>query len=305
VTTGPSPTQPARLSRLAALALLWGSNFLWIKLALRGFAPAQLVFVRLALGALVLTVFLRARGNHLPRGRGVWAHLTLAAIFACVVPYLLFAYGEQRVDSSIAGLLNATTPLWTALIAMAVRLERDVTPTRIAGLAVGFLGTLVIFEPWRLGSQVLSWGGLACLVAAACYGVSFVYMARYLRRPELSPLALSAGQLIVSAALTALTLPLLGRSAPQFRADALVAVVILGAVGTGLAYLINYQLIAESGASRTAVVTYLLPVVAVGLGALVLGETLAPHVLVGATVVLAGVALTRRRPAPIAPVSRS
>ena len=130
-------------------------------------------------------------------------------------------------------------------------------------------------------------------------------MARYLRRPELSPLALSAGQLIVSAALTALTLPLLGRSAPQFRADALVAVVILGAVGTGLAYLINYQLIAESGASRTAVVTYLLPVVAVGLGALVLGETLAPHVLAGAAVVLAGVALTRRRSAPVVRTSRS
>jgi len=305
VTTGPSSTQPARLSRLAVLALLWGSNFLWIKLALRGFAPAQLVFVRLALGALVLTVFLRARADHLPRGRAVWAHLTLAAIFACVVPYLLFAYGEQRVDSSIAGLLNATTPLWTALIAMTVRLERDITPTRIVGLAVGFLGTLVIFEPWRLGSQVLSWGGLACLIAAACYGVSFVYMARYLRRPELSPLALSAGQLVASAALTALTLPLLGRPAPQFRADALVAVVVLGAIGTGLAYLINYQLIAESGASRTAVVTYLLPVVAVALGALVLGETLAPHVLAGAAVVLAGVALTRRRSAPVARTSRS
>jgi drug/metabolite transporter (DMT)-like permease len=302
---GLSPTQPARLSRLAALALLWGSNFLWIKLALRGLAPAQLVFVRLTLGALVLTVFLRARGDHLPRGRAVWAHLTLAAIFACVVPYLLFAYGEQRVDSSIAGLLNATTPLWTALIAMAVRLERDVTPTRVAGLAIGFLGALVIFEPWRLGSQVLSRGGLACLVAAACYGVSYVYMARYLRRPDLSPLALSAGQLVASAVLTALTLPLLGRAVPKFRADALVAVVVLGAIGTGLAYLINYQLIAESGASRTAVVTYLLPIVAVALGALVLGETLPPHALVGAAVVLAGVALTRRRQAPIAPISRS
>jgi drug/metabolite transporter (DMT)-like permease len=115
---------------------------------------------------------------------------------------------------------------------------------------------------------------------------------------------LSAGQLIVSAALTALTLPLLGRAAPQFRGDALVAIVILGAVGTGLAYLINYQLIAESGASRTAVVTYLLPVVAVALGALVLGETLAPHVVVGAAVVLAGVALTRRRPASVAGLSR-
>jgi drug/metabolite transporter (DMT)-like permease len=305
VTTGATPTQPARLSRLASLALLWGSNFLWIKLALRGLAPAQLVFVRLSLGAVVLTAFLRARGDHLPRGRGVWAHLTLAALFACVVPYLLFAYGEQRVDSSIAGLLNATTPLWTALIAMAVRLERDVTPMKVTGLAIGFLGALVIFEPWRLGSQVLSWGGLACLVAAACYGVSFVYMARYLRRPELSPLALSAGQLVVSAALTALTLPLLGRAAPHVRADALVAVVILGALGTGLAYLINYQLISESGASRTAVVTYLLPVVAVALGALVLGETLALHELVGAAVVLAGVALTRRRPAPATSTTRT
>jgi drug/metabolite transporter (DMT)-like permease len=209
------------------------------------------------------------------------------------------------VDSSIAGLLNATTPLWTALIAMAVRLERDVTPTRVAGLAIGFVGALVIFEPWRLGSQVLSWGGLACLVAAACYGVSYVYMARYLRRPDLSPLALSAGQLVASAVLTALTLPLLGRAVPKFRADALVAVVVLGAIGTGLAYLINYQLIAESGASRTAVVTYLLPIVAVALGALVLGETLPPHALVGAAIVLAGVALTRRRQAPMAPISRS
>src|SRR5260370_15285171 len=140
---------------------------------------------------------------------------------------------------------------------MAVRLERDVTPTRIAGLAVGFLGTLVIFEPWRLGSQVLSWGGLACLVAAACYGVSFVYMARYLRRPELSPLALSAGQLIVSAALTALTLPLLGRAAPQVPADALAPFVILGAVCTGLAYLINYLLISQSQDSTTPADTYL------------------------------------------------
>src|SRR5207245_9903129 len=115
---------------------------------------------------------------------------------------------------------------------------------------------------------------------------------------------LASGQRALPAALAALTLPRLGRAAPHVRAGALVAVVTLGALGTGLAYLINYQLISESGASRTAVVTYLLPVVAVALGALVLGEMLASHVLVGATVVLAGVALTRRRPAPAATETR-
>jgi drug/metabolite transporter (DMT)-like permease len=122
-------------------------------------------------------------------------------------------------------------------------------------------------------------------------------MARYLRKPDLSSLALSAGQLLASSALTAVMLPFLGRSSVHFRSDGVIALVVLGAVGTGLAYLINYQLIVESGASGTAVVTYLLPVVAVALGALVLAETLTPHVLIGAAIVLIGVALTRRRQA--------
>ena len=292
------PLRPARLSRLLGLALLWGSNFLWIKIALRGFDPVQVVFVRLTLGALVLASVVVVRRERMPRDLAAWRHLAVAALLACVLPYLLFAIAEQHVDSSIAGLLNATTPLWTAVTALAVGLESRGGPLRIAGIAIGFVGALVIFEPWHHGSQVMSLGGLACLLAAACYGISFVYMARNLRRDDLSPLALSAGQLALSAVFSAAALPVLGRHAPHFRVDAALAALTLGALGTGLAYLLNYRLICESGASGTAVVTYLLPIVAVVLGAVVLGETLTLTEGIGAAVVLAGVALTRLKARP-------
>lgn len=294
------PTAPARLSWLAALALLWGSNFFWIKIALRGLSPGQILFVRLGLGALVLVAFLYATGGRLPSASTLWGHLVLAAVFANVVPYLLFAYAEQQVDSSIAGILNATTPLWTVAMSMAAGLERDTPPLRLLGIGLGFLGALVIFQPWRLGSQVMSWGGLACLVAAASYGVSFVYMARFLAQRGLTPLALSASQLLASTVLATLALPFIGRQPLDLRADALGAVVVLGALGTGLAYVVNYRLITESGASGTSIVTYLLPVVAVSLGALLLHEALPLHVVVGASVVLLGVGITRRhRPVPV------
>ncbi len=290
------PTEPARLSRLGALALLWGSNFLWIKIALRGLSPGMLVFVRLTLGALIMVAVLAAKGERLPRSPRVWGHLAVAAVSACVVPYLLFAYGERQVDSSIAGVLNATTPLWTVLIAMAVGLEQRSTPLKLAGIAVGFLGALVIFEPWRLGSQVMSWGGAACLLAAFAYAVSFVYMVRFLVPRGLSPLTLAAAQLLASSVLSGLALPLLGHQVLHPRTDALIAAVVLGLLGTGLAYLVNYELLAASGASATASVTYLLPIVAVALGALVLGESLSLHVVAGTAVVLAGVAATRIDP---------
>jgi len=116
------------LVRLVVLALIWGSSFLWIKLALRSFSPGEIVVVRLALGALVLYAFLKARGEHLPSGARVWAHLGVAALFANVIPFALFAYGERQVDSAVAGILNATTPLWTILVAIAVRQEKRPPP---------------------------------------------------------------------------------------------------------------------------------------------------------------------------------
>ena len=297
----PAALRPARIPLLLALALLWGSNFLWIKLALRALAPGQVVFVRLTLGALVLLPIL-VKNRQEVRGATLWAHLGVAALLGCVIPYLLFALAEQRVDSSIAGIINATTPLWTVLIALAARHEAAPSPAKVVGIATGFAGAVIIFAPWQHGSQLMSRAGLECLGAAACYGISFVYMARFLIPRKVTPLTLSAGQLAASSVLSALTLPVLGRHAIHFRADALIAAAVLGVLGTGLAYVVNYQLIAESGASGTSVVTYLLPVVAIALGVSLQGDSLPAHVVLGMVVVLAGVALTRLRPrAPLAP----
>jgi drug/metabolite transporter (DMT)-like permease len=291
--TGRSLKAP-RIGLLALLALLWGSNFFWIKVALRGLSPDQIVFVRLSLGALVLVTVVGARRERLPKSRILWLHLAVAALVANVVPYLLFAYAEQRLDSSIAGIINTTTPLWTVLIAQAVRHEKRLNAWKLLGTAIGFAGGLVIFAPWGHGSQVMSRAGVECLVAAACYAVSFIYMSRFLASTDLSPLTLSAGQLVASSVLVALTLPFLGRHATHLHPGAVGAVLILGALGTGAAYVVNYRLITESGASATSLVTYLLPIVAVILGVAVLGESLPLHVIGGAVIVLAGVAATRR-----------
>jgi drug/metabolite transporter (DMT)-like permease len=280
---------------VAALALLWGSSFLWIKIALRGFPPIQITTVRLAVGTAVLAAWLYLTRGRLPRGLMAWMHLAVAAAVANVFPYLLFAFGEQQVDSNVAGMLNATTPVWTALLAVLVKQEPRPSSWKVAGLALGIAGTLLIFAPWQIGSQFWTIGAAACLVAAASYAVSFVYMARFLAPRGLSALELSAAQLAVATLISTIATPFLGGwQTPVWRADALASLTVLG-ISTGLAYVINYRLIQEDGATTASVVIYLLPVVAILLGAVVLGEVPALHSVVGVGVVLTGVALTRRR----------
>jgi len=283
------------LARLALLALIWGSAFLWIKLAIRGFSPVEVTFLRLALGAAVLFPIVLARREALPRSARMWAHITVAALFANAVPYLLFAVAEQTVSSSTAGIINATTPLWTVLLALAVRHQKSVTSWQAAGLIVGFGGALLIFSPWGSASAVTSAGGLECLAASVSYAISYIYMDRYVVRRGLSPITLSACQLLAAAIMLAIALAVTGARAPHPSAVSVAAVAILGIIGTGIAYVLNYQIITREGATIASTVTYLLPVVAIVLGVLVLGENITAMVLAGIALVLAGVALTRRQ----------
>ncbi|GGJ94816.1 multidrug transporter [Pilimelia anulata] len=277
------------------LSLLWGAGFLWIKLALRGFSPVQIVFVRLLVGAVILGVVALAARQRFPRDRRTWGHLAVAALVANAVPYVLFGIGERTVGSNVAGLINATTPLWTLLFAFAAGTDRSAGPARVGGFALGFAGTVVMFAPWKHAGEFAGPGGLAILAAALCYGISYVYMARYLTGRGLPPLVLAAGQLLAGSALLALALPVAGLDPPTWRADAVLSLACLGVLGTAAAYVLNYRIIAAEGPAVASTVTYLLPVVAVGLGWLVLGETLTPSALAGIALVLAGVALTRRR----------
>ncbi|MFY1637179.1 DMT family transporter [Solwaraspora sp. WMMB335] len=284
------------LVRLVMLALLWGSGFLWIKLALRGFTPVQIVLVRLAIGALVLIPVVLHRGLRFPADRTTWGHLFVAALVANVIPYTLFGIGEQTVDSGVAGVLNATTPLWTALIAFVVGTDRTATWSRGAGLALGFVGAIVIFTPWESASEIASWGGLAILAASASYGISYVYMGTFLTNRGIPPIMLSAAQLVAGTILMILALPLGGLTVPDLRFDAVISLLILGVLGTGVAYVLNYRLITDDGPTLASTVTYLLPVVAVILGFLVVSEQVTASVILGMLLVLVGVALVRRRP---------
>ncbi|MGH3768078.1 MAG: DMT family transporter [Pseudonocardiaceae bacterium] len=279
------------LVRLALLALIWGSSFVWIKVGLRGFTPMQVTFLRLLLAAAVLLLICLLRGLRLPREPVVWGHFAVAAAVGNVVPFFLFGVGELSIDSGLAGVLNATTPLWTVTVALLARTERGMPAARVAGLLLGFAGALVIFAPWRSGGSVS--GAAACLTAAALYGVLFVYAGRYLTGRGLAPTVLSAGQLSAAAVLSALALPI-GWHPPELRVDALASVAVLGVLGTGIAYILNYRLLADDGPTVASTVTYLIPVVAVLLGGVVLGESLSPRVLAGMIVVLAGVGLARR-----------
>jgi drug/metabolite transporter (DMT)-like permease len=281
---------------MAVLALLWGSGFLWIKVALtHGLTPLQVTFARCVLGAAVLLLLARLVRQRLPRDGRTWGHLVVAALFCNALPFLLFSVGEQTVDSGLAGVLNATTPLWSLLIGLAIGTDRGVRPTRLAGLLLGFAGVVLIFAPWS-AAGLLSWGALALLAAAASYAIAFAYMARTLTGTGTAPIALSAAQLATATGLSTLALPADGGAATAPDATALLAVAVLGIFSTGVTFYLSYRLIADEGATNAATVGYLLPVVSVALGAIVLDEDLGVRVLAGMAVVLAGVAMTRHQP---------
>ncbi|WP_199434346.1 DMT family transporter [Qaidamihabitans albus] len=289
------------LLQLGALALMWGSSFFWIKLGLNAFSPVQLVLARLVLGAVVLTVLCYAYRGRLPGSRRIWLHLAVAAMFHNALPFLLFAVGEQTVDSGITGVLNSTTPLWALAVALLWRTEQRLTRTRAAGLALGLAGTVLIFAPWQRSSELLTWGAVAILAAAASYGFVMVYEGRFLSRTGASPIALAAAQMITASGFIMLAVPVGGLNPVHIDAGAIVAVTILGVFSTGIAFALNYRLIAAEGAVATSMVGYLLPVVSVLLGTVFLHEQLNPRVIAGMVVVLAGVALTRvRRRTPAA-----
>ncbi|MGH3978896.1 MAG: DMT family transporter [Pseudonocardiaceae bacterium] len=287
-------TSPLRARLLiAALALLWGSGFFWIKLALDGLTPFQLTFARLALGALVLGAIVVVRRLPLPRTRMAWVHLTVAALIANAIPYTLFAFAEQTVTSSLAGTINATTPLWTAVIAASVGVDRLASPRRVLGLVIGFGGALVLLSPWDGDVRGSLLGALACVGAAVSYGVSYVYQARYVTNRGFPPLILAFAQMSVATVLLALTLPIAGRQPPELTATVVVAITVLGVLGTGVAYVINYALITTEGPTAASVVTYLVPAVSVALGATFLSEPTGPNLLGGAVLILLGVALVQ------------
>ncbi len=283
------------LIRMGVLALLWGSSFLWIKFALQAFSPGQIAIGRILLGTAVLVIMCYSGRQRLPRERKVWLQLIFAAFFGNALPFFLFGFGEQTVDSGVAGVLNATTPLWALLIGVLMRQERKLFSLRMLGLVLGFAGTLLIFAPWQ-SHGLASWGALAILAAAASYAVAYTFIGLKLSGRGTGPIPLSAAQLTTASGLSVLMLPIDGFEPIEWSLISVIAVVILGVFGTGVAFALNYRLIADEGAVAATAVGYLLPVVSVLLGAAVLDEPVTLRVVIGMVVVLLGVGMTRWQP---------
>lgn len=285
------------------LALLWGSSFTFIKVSLEGLTPSQLVLARLVLGASVLLAIARLKRVGLPRGASTWGHVAVAAAFGNVAPFLLLSYGEQTTGAGLAGVLVGSTPLLTlALAAVALRAERP-TPRKAVGLLVGFVGVILVIGPWRDSSGSLA-GQLACLGAALSYAVGFVYVRRFLSPRGLAPLALAAAQLTVATAVQVLVTPFLAWEAPQVTGQIAASILVLGVLGTGFAYVIYFRLIADVGATNASAVNYVVPVFAVVVSVVLLGEAVTWNLLVGGLVVIAGMSYAENRIARLIPTGR-
>jgi len=279
--------------RLIVLACIWGWSFLFIKVVLEGAPPTFLAWGRIALGLAVLVVFLRGSGERPPERR-YWGHLLVLGLTMSVLPFMLIAWGEQHIASALAAVVNACTPLFAAAFAAWLLGER-LRPPQLAGLVVGFVGVGVVagVGGGDLAGSSLA-GVLAVVLASAGYGFGFAYAHRFTE--GLSALQLSLGQL---AAGTVLLAPVAAGDVAGGRVDlqplGLLCLLLLGGLGTGYAYLLNYRTLQEHGATVASLVTYLVPIVGVAAGVLVLGEPFSVRLVLGGLVVVAGVALVQGR----------
>jgi drug/metabolite transporter (DMT)-like permease len=274
-----------------ALGLMWGSSYLFIKIGIETVAPLTLVALRLGIGALLLACVVAVARERLPRRPVVYLHLTVMATLNIVVPFSLITWAELSVPSSLAAILTAAVPLFAVVIAAGVLRNEPMTVQRLLGLVVGFVGVVVLTGPAALGSG----GGstvavVALLVAAASYATATVYARRNLSgmRPMVPAFLQVAIAFVISSILA------FGMEAPlavELGGPAILSVLWLGLLGSGLAYLAYFRLIGSWGATRTAAVAYVLPVVGIILGVLVANEAVDLRVVAGTALVISGVGL--------------
>jgi drug/metabolite transporter (DMT)-like permease len=286
---------PAEWAMLVLLSVVWGGAFFFYKLLDdAGLPPFTIVLGRVGVAALALLPVVALTGRALPRSPRVWGALFVLGGLNNVLPFALIILGEKQLDSGLASVFNATTPIFTALIAQVATRDEKLTAPRIAGIVLGLIGVVLLMGPSVLrGFSVTSAAQLACIGAAVVYGFGAVYARRFAAL-GLDPLVLSTGQLCSS---SAIALPLaLALEHPWTVIGSLHTATWLAWLGlalpsTALAFVLYFRILATAGATNAASVTFLVPVSAVLLGTLVLHERLAPSTLAGMVVVFAGLAV--------------
>jgi drug/metabolite transporter (DMT)-like permease len=276
------------LVMLLLLAAIWGSSFMFIKVAVKELAPAEVVFGRVLVGTLALlpaVPFVVGWKRMLADLRRFAGPLVLLTVTNIIVPFWFLAWSEKRLDSGLAAVLQASMPLFTALLALMFSRAERVGGARLVGVVVGFIGVVLLVGTQPRG-DVLS--ALAVLLTAFCYAASVLYAGSRLR--DAPPITISLGTLAVA---TLASLPFgvaqLPAAMPSWKAIG--SIVALGALGLSVAYLLYFAIITGAGASYAALVTYLVPALALGYGAAFLGEPITEAALGGLALILIGVAL--------------
>jgi len=300
---------------LVLLAVLWGGTFFLNEIAVAGLGPLTIVLGRVAIGALALTALLPVIGARLPRAPGAWVAFLVMGALNNAVPFSLIVWGQTHIDSGLAAILNATTPMFTVILAHFMTRDERLTIGRAVGVALGVAGVALLVG----GDALATWswrnlGQMAVLAAAVSYACAGLYGRRF---DGLSPVVAAAGMLWGSTVLMA-PVALVGEA--PWRLDVAgvtwLAVGGLALAGTAAAYVVYFSLLARAGATNLLLVTFLMPVIALGLGILILGETVPGAAWAGLALILAclaaidgrvGVGLARlgrrRQPVPVTPDS--
>lgn len=277
---------------LVALSLLWGGSFLFVGIAVAEVPPFTIVLVRVALAAAALWVFLAVTGRAGPKGRAQWSACLVMGVLNNAIPFSLIVWGQTAIASGLASILNATTPIFTVLVAHWLTADERLTPARGMGVALGFAGVAVMIGGAALGGlgQAVA-AQVAILGAALAYAFAGVWGRRF-RRLGLEPSATAAGQVTCSALLLLPIALVVDRpwSLPLPGVETLAALAALALLSTALAYILYFRILAVAGATNLLLVTFLIPPSAILLGWLVLGERLEPRHAAGLLLILAGLA---------------
>ncbi len=289
------------------LAVIWGSSFLLMRLGLDALHPMQIAALRVGIAAITLLVLVAATRTRLPGDRRTWGLLSLCSFFLTALPFTCFVVAETRISSAAAGLGNAISPVATVLFALLLLLPSDrLTPRKLTAVLLGLAGVVLIAQPWSAegGPDLLGFG--IAVLGGVSYGIGWTLNRRLLAGTEVPGIAHPTALMITGFPMTLVALlatclvegwsPVAVHGDPETLWSSLLAVVALGAVGTGVAYILQFEVVRAVGPTVGATVTYLIPVVAVTLGVLVLGESLGVWQVIGAVVVIGAGVLVGQRP---------
>ena len=285
-------------TQYVAAAAVWGASFLFIKIAVEGLSPAQVVLGRLGGGAVLLAMIMVLTRRAWPTGVRTWLHLFAIGILMCVAPFLLFSWAAQYLPSGLSSIFNATTPIATMIIALAVLPEERLTRIKTIAMVIAAGGIILVLGPWNFMAdlqQANLLAQLACLGGTTCYGLGFTYTRRFFRAHDYDSTTVAASQIGAGAIIILALTPFIGRDPVALSPAIIGSVLLLGAVGTGVAYIWYTNVINAWGATIASTVTYLTPIGGVILGTLVLGERLHWNEIAGGIIVVLAVLASQGR----------